>query len=262
MSAISVNWVGKDERKVIAENHTREMEKLYSRQIATSALGTKTYGALAEYPKTYGIYNYNMDISLVDEDSVSAIFNHRQGKTAVLNFASYKHPGGMFLDGSKAQEECLCHESFLYNVLSRHDETYYAWNKKNLNRSLYRNRALYSPAIGFFKDDKTALCDVITCAAPNYTSAKKYGAVTKRENLVLLDSRIKFVLDIAEANKVDTLILGAFGCGVFGQDPYEVASMFKEYLEDASHVFEKVVFAIPKSSTNNNFEQFELVFRK
>lgn len=262
MSAISVNWVGKDQRKVIAEVHTKKMDKLYPKQIATSAIGTKVYGVQAEWPKSYRECNPNMEISIVDEDSVSAIFNHRQGKTAVLNFASYKHPGGMFLNGSRAQEECLCHESFLYNVLRQYDNTYYAWNKKNLNRSLYKNRALYSPAIGFFKDSKTALCDVITCAAPNYTSANKYCAVTKRENLDALDSRIKFVLDIAEANNVDTLILGAFGCGVFGQQSTEVADIFKKYLETSHHTFEKVIFAIPDSNSNNHLELFKFVFRK
>ena len=262
MSAISVNWVGKEERKVIAEQHTRKMKNFYPRQINTSIIGTKIYGVIDDLQEVCSNRNPNMYISIVDEDSVSAIFNHRKGKTAVLNFASYKHPGGMFLNGSKAQEECLCHESFLYNVLSDYESTYYAWNKKNLNRSLYRNRALYSPAIAFFKEGKSTLCDVITCAAPNYTSAKKYCEVTKKENTEALESRIKFILDIAAENKVDTLILGAFGCGVFGQDPFEVASIFKKYLETSHHIFDRVVFAIPSNKHNDNLEKFKLAFRK
>ena len=56
---------------------------------------------------------------------------------------------------------------------------------------------------------------------------------------------------MAAINRVDTLILGAFGCGVFGQDPIEVATIFKEYLGKYPFVFDKVIFAIPnKESTN------------
>lgn len=87
------------------------------------------------------------------------------------------------------------------------------------------------------------MCDVITCAAPNYTAAKKYCNVSREENRNALLSRIAFVRDIAEENGVETLILGAFGCGVFGQDPYEVAKIFFETLYQSS--VKKVVYAIP-----------------
>ena len=68
-----------------------------------------------------------MTAMIVAEDSVEAIMNYSQGKTAVLNFASYKEPGGGFMAGSQAQEESFCHESFLYNVL-RQFQYYYDWN--------------------------------------------------------------------------------------------------------------------------------------
>ena len=75
-------------------------------------------------------------------------------------------------------------------------------------------------------------------------------------------SRIKFILDIAKDNHVDTLVLGAFGCGVFGQNPREVANIFKKLLDTSfKGCFKKVVFGIPKGN-NDNLEQFKLVFRK
>ena len=52
------------------------------------------------------------------------------------------------MEGSSAQEESLCHESFLYNVLSRYKEYYHA-NTYCKNRNLYSDRALYSPDIIF-----------------------------------------------------------------------------------------------------------------
>ena len=49
---------------------------------------------------------------------VKELFDEEKESICALNFASYKNPGGKFMDGSSAQEECLCHESILYEVLS------------------------------------------------------------------------------------------------------------------------------------------------
>ena len=90
------------------------------------------------------------NIVFLKKDTVSAIFdvsNTDNGKICALNFASYKNPGGMFIKGSTAQEECLCHESFLYNVLKRFENKYYKVNKQKLNKSLYTNKLLYSKFI-------------------------------------------------------------------------------------------------------------------
>lgn len=99
------------------------------------------------------------EVSVVDLDTVSAIFRYKrkEKRTAILNFASYKNAGGMFLQGSSAQEESLCHASFLYNVLSEFKD-YYAWNDKHKNRALYENRALYSPDVVFTNDSVGTLC--------------------------------------------------------------------------------------------------------
>ena len=61
-------------------------------------------------------------------------------------------------------------------------------------------------------------------------------------------------------NGVEVLILGAYGCGVFGQDPEEVAAIFKDELE--MFTFKEAVFAIIKSDRDNNYEAFEGVFGK
>lgn len=190
-----------------------------------------------------------------DISTVDAIAKYMNGHTAVLNFASYKEPGGKFIEGSMAQEEALCHSSFLYNVLAQ-CQGYYQWNNEHKNRGLYKNRALYSPNVRFFHGENTYVADVITCAAPNLSTARKYCDVSPQENTAALNSRIQFLLDIAEREKVDTLILGAWGCGVFGQDPEEVAQIFKNNLPERN--IKKVIFAIPAG--NNNFEAFDKIF--
>lgn len=238
------------ERSLYARKHTEEMDLRYKEEIKESIKQTKIYDD--SYIFNNEIKNIP-NIKVIDSDSVSAVVNDGDKSIAVLNFASYKYPGGGFINGSRAQEECLCLESNLYNVLKTFDE-YYTWNKKHLNNSLYLNRGLYSPKIVFIKDNITKLADVLTVAAPNYS---KYQ-VSKEENSKALYSRIKFVLDIANDNNISTLILGAYGCGVFNQDPMEVANIFKELINNYN--FKNVIFAIPNSNRNNNFKGFKEVF--
>lgn len=260
-------WTDKEKRAEQAKIHTENMEQKYGEMIKKSVKGTIQY--FPAFKCEDNVERVDTEIILDGIDSVSAIFKYESvkpnGKMAVLNFASYKNPGGMFINGSKAQEECLCHESFLYNVLKEFRD-FYEWNCQHKNKALYLNRALYSPDIMFIRngnkrtnEEIIKTCDVITCAAPNKSAAQRYQNVSDVDNFTVLDHRIRFVLDIAKENQIDTLILGAYGCGVFGQNPIEVASLFKGYI-DTYKCFEKVVFAIPKGK-DNNFAEFEKVFR-
>ena len=74
------------------------------------------------------------------------------------------------------------------------------------NRALYLNRGLFSPGVWFFRENNHVECSVITCAAPNKSAAQKYQNVSDEENTKVLRSRIKFVLDMAKDNNVNTLI--------------------------------------------------------
>lgn len=253
---MNYNFIGKDERKENAKKHTEDMMLRFPLQIATSIEMTKIYtGPLAK--KT-------VETIVTDRDTVSELFQHRnQMNVAVLNFASYKNPGGMFLEGSRAQEECLCHESFLYNVLKTFDKTYYEANRKNKNKALYTDRALYTPEVIFEREinkvKERSICSVITCAAPNKSAAKKYMNISDEENAKALRERIRFILDIAEENKVQILIAGAYGCGVFGQNPREVATIFKDEIDYCNYSnLSKVIFAIPGG--NDNLSEFQKVF--
>lgn len=246
-------WTRKEELSKKAKAHAKNMEEVYAQDISTCVSESETFDenvAWLSGPK------HHTEIQLVEMTSVEAVkaFTPKhtpEYRTCVLNFASHKHPGGKFLDGSSAQEESLCHDSILYNVLSRM-ETYYTVNRQYLNRSLYSNRAVYSPRVLFPIDGSEWRADVLTCAAPNKTAAQKYSKVSDDENSRLLRNRIDFVLGIAARNKPDVLILGAYGCGVFGQDPTEVASIFKSFLDNKYFgEFKKVVFAIPDKSGNN-----------
>ena len=142
------------------------------------------------------------------------------------------------------------YEEFLYNVLNEFDKTFYEENRENCHDSLYTNGALYSPNVRFFKGDRNCLTDVLTCAAPNYTSASIYNHISKAENTQALKDRVEFVLNVASKEKVNTLILGACGCGVFGQDPSEVAKLFITELSNHKDI-ENVVFAVIDEDSEN-----------
>lgn len=247
-------WENKQERAMNAMLHTDDVEKRFAKYINDSVEHTTMYGIDYVFKNTPN--QKNGIIKIDDLDSVSALYKyHGNGKCALLNFSSYKNPGGMFMNGSGAQEECLCHESTLYSVLKR-IPSFYDWNNQHKNKSLYLNRGLYSPNIVFERNSKSLFCDVITCAAPNKYAAQKYAHVSNEENTKYLASRIEFILNMAKEQNVDILILGAYGCGVFGQDASEVASIFKTYLNNEfKNAFNICVFAIP-NGRNENYRKF------
>lgn len=255
-------WNNKKSMQEIALHHYKDMENIFNEETKKTVQQTILFDK--DNPYVINNFNYVLEMPVIIDsiDSVAAIAKYNEGKVAVLNFSSYKHPGGMFIEGSSAQEECLCHASNLYNVLIHFQTDFYDWNCKHLNRSLYLNRGLYSPDVKFKYKEKYYNCDVLTCAAPNKTSAQRYCKVTNEENLNILDERINFLLGIAANQKVDTLILGAYGCGVFGQDPYEVATIFKKHLQTDKKCFKKVIFAIPTGAGrfNENLNNFFNVF--
>ena len=165
-------WNKKEEMKKKAFSHYQKMEREYKEDIECSVNNTQVYDVKTEMllKADRKCNTKPCQIHLKDMTTSQAIFDVRSkdkiSRVAVLNFASYKNPGGMFLNGSLAQEEALCHDSTLYNVLLHFDKTYYAWNRKNLNRAMYEHRALYTEDIVFFNDNGPYLVDVLTCAAP------------------------------------------------------------------------------------------------
>ena len=243
----------RDDLKERAAAHIKEMEDRFGTEIKYSVENSVIYGGSGKTPGK--VEGANMpEMTVLNVDSTEAVLQYPMA--ALLNFASYRHAGGGFVTGAWAQEEAICHDSTLYNVL-REFENFYAENERTLNRSVYTDRAVFSPKIIFERGGKTAECGVITCAAPNFSAAKGRG-VTERENAAAVKQRIDFVISIAEENGVDTVILGAWGCGVFGQDPKLMARAFKERLTTSS--IKRAVFAIP--GNNPNYTGFKDVFSR
>lgn len=258
--------LNKESRKQKASIWSKKMDDLYSSQIDSSVKNSTIYPIKLSIDINTKNNKNNTSIDIRgDLDSVSAIFEYqrRYPKIATLNFASYKHPGGGFLNGATAQEEALCFESNLYNILINFKENFYEHNQKRFNKGLYNSNLIYTPDVLFFKNNRKVTCDVITCAAPNKKIAtEKYG-LSDKVVYEAMENRIDHILYSAYNNKIDCLILGAFGCGVFKNNSQDVAMIFRTLLEKKYiGVFKKVVFAIPNSSRNNNYKEFYNVFKK
>lgn len=205
----------------------------------------------------FGDKNQTFPLVVSSNDTVSEVIKQAKVTASfigILNFASFTSPGGGFLNGAHAQEEDLCHNSNLYERISP-EVKFYAYNIKHKNNGAYENRAIFSYDVNFIDPDtdKEYLADVITCAAPN----KRAGSYSNEQwdNTEILKDRIQFILNIAHTEDIQILILGAWGCGVFGQDPKEVAKLFKEELTSGKYNFEKVIFAIPLGYNYDCFKE-------
>ncbi|MFO0553065.1 MAG: TIGR02452 family protein [Polyangiaceae bacterium] len=170
-----------------------------------------------------------------------------------LNFASAKHPGGGFLKGASAQEESLARSSALYASLSS-VPGFYAANRASPSL-LYSESMIVSPNCPVFRDDDGALltdpylASFITSPAPNARAIRDRRSVELAVIPNTILGRSERVLAFAAATGHRRLVLGAWGCGVFGNDPRDVAGAFATHLAGPWRgVFEHVVFAIHDAS--------------
>lgn len=233
-----------------------ELYELGSTELASTA--DDPAGTVPRAPRT-------TTLEVTGESTLEALVRLAgSGHVACLNFASARNPGGGFLGGAQAQEESLARSSALYPCQLT-QMTHYERNRHQRSL-LYLDLALWSPLVPFFRDDDGAwldapvLASVITCAAPN---AGALGRNTSIEELrATLERRGRFVLDIARHHGVESLVLGAWGAGVFRNDPVMVADIFKQLLaRDFANVFARIVFAvIGTSESSANHRAFAEAF--
>ncbi|WP_340400742.1 TIGR02452 family protein [Paenibacillus sp. FSL H8-0079] len=167
-----------------------------------------------------------------------------------LNFASAKNPGGGFLGGSQAQEESLARATGLYPCIAQMDEMY-EYNRKRRS-GLYSDHMIYSPRVPVIRDDEDRLLDqyyvssFITAPAVNAGVVKERREADDLQIESVMKERIRYILDVAASNGHRTIVLGAYGCGVFRNEPTVVAKYFHDVLvgEGFKDSFERIVFAV------------------
>ena len=206
----------------------------------------------------------------------------KQGKkVCVLNFASATNPGGGVVNGSSAQEECICRCTTLYPCLNNDDlwTKFYKPHRKAAN-PLYNSDCVYTLDVCVFKSDinfpellprdKWWKVNILTCAAPNLRerpsntmnphAGYKPAKVTPAELETLLTSRIKRIFEVAVANDNEVLILGAFGCGAFRNPPEIVAKVFYNVMQDYLCYFDTIEYAVYHTEREvGNYEAFKRI---
>ena len=186
----------------------------------------------------------------------------------VLNLANPFHPGGGVKNGAKAQEEVLCRKSsLLLSLESRNSEAYYKYNR-SLDTYMGSDAVIINPYVEIIKDengnllDDTVVVSVLTCAAPMI----KHGleGMSQTEYEVMVYNRIEGMLKVAAFLGYKDLILGAFGCGAFGNDARIVSDIFYKVLKEfdydgmkESDMFSSIIFAVMDHSENQyNYKEF------
>ena len=176
----------------------------------------------------------------------------------VLNFASAKNPGGGFLNGARAQEESLARSSALYACLRT--SGMYAHHRA-VGDCMYSDWMIHSPGVPVFRDDESGAllddaydCAFLTTPAPNAGVVLQRDPSRKDEVNRVMTARARRVLAICAAQGHRHLVLGAWGCGVFANDPAVVARAFGAELDGAfAGVFDEVVFAVLDWSEERRF---------
>jgi uncharacterized protein (TIGR02452 family) len=166
-------------------------------------------------------------------------FKEKNFNPFLLNMASEISPGGGYKVGSAAQEESLFRRTCLYLAL---DRSYYPLDNYS---------GLYTPDVVVISENEVnnykyyltpKTMSIITLAAINL---KKYK-LSHNKIINITTKKIETIFKIAILNNHDSIILSAFGCGAYENDPTLIANIFKDviYNNNYKSYFKHICFAI------------------
>ena len=234
-------------------------------------------------PSAYKIETAKVVVSCKRSLEAAEVYARQEKKVCVLNFASATNPGGGVVNGSSAQEECICRCTTLYPCLNTDAmrNAFYKPHRKASN-PLYNNDCIYTPDVCVFKSDTNfpeALpkdewwnVNILICAAPNLRERPSNAMnprvgdvavkITSAELEKLLTKRIRRIFEIAIAKGNEVLILGAFGCGAFRNPPEIVAKVFNTVMQDYLCYFDTIEYAVYHTEREvANYEAFKRIVK-
>ncbi|MBE5850290.1 MAG: TIGR02452 family protein [Lachnospiraceae bacterium] len=228
-------------------------------------------------------YEKQSNVVVSKKRTLEAAQGYKGTKIAVHNFASSSNPGGGVVRGSSAQEECICRCTGLYFSLNTPNmwDGFYNPHRAEHN-PIHTDDIIYTSGVTVFKTDSANPTlmpepdwydvDVITCAAPNLKKqpSNRYNPgdggfqvkIKEKELLEVHEKRLRRILEVAISESVETIILGAFGCGAFENNPEIVARAASNVIRDYLYAFKNIEFAVYCSPRDErNFKVFERVLK-
>lgn len=237
--------------------HTLEETTLYTPEMTDQI-------SLADKTRCPGAVYHLSSLPVVS--AFATLHASSQNSIGILNFASAKNPGGGFLNGALAQEEslALCSNMYLAQLTKRE---YYDANRA-CNTMLYTDHMIYSRDVVFIREDAETLWEtplmasVLTAPAVNMGQYLLKGNTDVAYAEKVMKDRMRKVLRVFAAQNNEVLVLGAYGCGVFRNDPEVVARMFVELLKEEGYeqYFKEILFAVYDSSKKKGvFHAFQRI---
>ncbi|MCM1577954.1 MAG: TIGR02452 family protein [Ruminococcus sp.] len=190
---------------------------------------------------------FSVEENITHESTVECILRNSGKCTVVLNFANALIAGGGYIMGGNAQEESLCRASMLYYAIKGVNE-FYGANRRHMTPD-YTDGQIYSRNVPLIRNDSGEMlespvtCDFITCPAVNRYEAAVLLMPREKTNKIM-ERRIGKIASPAMSKEPQVIILGAFGCGAFGNRREEVFPMFERAVNRFTDESAEVIFAV------------------
>lgn len=245
----------KEQRKAQAAKHLSLMKGAFAAETAATIEAATIFedgeGRALELPET----PFEATKTSVTSAFATQAIHEAQGKTLVVSPTSFTRPGGNYEEGSFGPEQILCSESNLYPVLCGMKKAYHDANRGYSCGMLFTDRCMYLPDVMFIRNGAMRKADVLAIPEPNRSRAlENFRSETECDSC--LEGRIQAILNIAAAHEVQTLIMGAFGCGKQGFPPAQVIACIQKWIAGHPGAIENIVFAVSRMA----FDAFDEAF--
>ena len=157
--------------------------------------------------------------------------SNRNARVGILNMASMLAPGGGFLNGASSQEEALCMRTTLLPSLS---DGFYR---------LPEVGGVYTPDVLVFRDAEAEdlekrdrwFVDCVSAGMLRFPSISVdeitgRGSYSSSKDRELVIEKMRAVMRIFQSKSVKKVVLGAWGCGAYGNPVGEIAAAWKKVL--------------------------------
>lgn len=241
-------------------NHNKTWMSLINKSISSAVIRTGDLVSKSDisFVSMRSFADRPISVECTSENTYTAlkrIWSEGNINVGILNFASYFNPGGGFIKGAGTQEESLCHVSGLYPILNNL-EVYKLRRRNKCVSSLYEDEVIYTSNVPFTEFDGNIgtpiMADVISVAAPNMN---RVAAEDMDKYHKAIKNRVEAIMCLPYINGCEVLVLGAWGCGVFKNNPEVIATAFCEAISKYGRAYKHIVFPLPNAKMKEVFEE-------